>query len=141
MFSTKWSETGKFHLNFCPIRNACFCILFAMSCPNEHSPVVCLQSPVGSRAAQALQLSQQQQFNDKKFDLLSDLGGDIFAAPSHSQTAAGLAANFANFAHFNSHPGKQEECHELHRSLEPSLNLESEKHQARWLHLLRSGET
>nr|XP_046150433.1 arf-GAP domain and FG repeat-containing protein 1-like isoform X5 [Oncorhynchus gorbuscha] len=69
---------------------------------NKHTPS---QSPVGSRAAQALQLSQQQQFHDKKFDLLSDLGGDIFAAPSHSQTAAaGLAANFANFAHFNSHP-------------------------------------
>ncbi|CAB1347757.1 unnamed protein product [Coregonus sp. 'balchen'] len=48
-----------------------------------------------------------QQFHDKKFDLLSDLGGDIFAAPSHSQTAAGLAANFANFAHFNSHPAAQ----------------------------------
>ncbi|XP_024298399.1 arf-GAP domain and FG repeat-containing protein 1 isoform X5 [Oncorhynchus tshawytscha] len=69
---------------------------------NKHTPS---QSPVGSRAAQALQLSQQQQFHDKKFDLLSDLGGDIFAAPSHSQTAAGLSANFANFAHFNSHPG------------------------------------
>ncbi|CDQ73670.1 unnamed protein product [Oncorhynchus mykiss] len=71
---------------------------------NKHTPS---QSPVGSRAAQALQLSQQQQFHDKKFDLLSDLGGDIFAAPSHSQTTAGLAANFANFAHFNSHPAAQ----------------------------------
>uniref|UniRef100_A0A8C8D1F5 Arf-GAP domain-containing protein n=1 Tax=Oncorhynchus tshawytscha TaxID=74940 RepID=A0A8C8D1F5_ONCTS len=71
---------------------------------NKHTPS---QSPVGSRAAQALQLSQQQQFHDKKFDLLSDLGGDIFAAPSHSQTAAGLSANFANFAHFNSHPAAQ----------------------------------
>ncbi|KAK6296819.1 hypothetical protein J4Q44_G00329610 [Coregonus suidteri] len=70
---------------------------------NKHTPS---QSPVGSRVAQALQLSQQQ-FHDKKFDLLSDLGGDIFAAPSHSQTAAGLAANFANFAHFNSHPAAQ----------------------------------
>uniref|UniRef100_A0A4W5PLY8 ArfGAP with FG repeats 1a n=1 Tax=Hucho hucho TaxID=62062 RepID=A0A4W5PLY8_9TELE len=69
---------------------------------NKHTPS---QSPVGSRAAQALQLSQPQQFHDKKFDLLSDLGGDIFAAPPHSQTAAGSAANFANFAHFNSQPG------------------------------------
>ncbi|XP_036816951.1 arf-GAP domain and FG repeat-containing protein 1 isoform X6 [Oncorhynchus mykiss] len=69
---------------------------------NKHTPS---QSPVGSRVAQALQLSQQQQFHDKKFDLLSDLGGDIFAAPPHSQTAAGSAANFANFAHFNSQPG------------------------------------
>uniref|UniRef100_A0A4W5PIP1 ArfGAP with FG repeats 1a n=1 Tax=Hucho hucho TaxID=62062 RepID=A0A4W5PIP1_9TELE len=68
---------------------------------NKHTPS---QSPVGSRAAQALQLSQPQQFHDKKFDLLSDLGGDIFAAPPHSQTAAGSAANFANFAHFNSQP-------------------------------------
>ncbi|KAG7320047.1 hypothetical protein KOW79_017190 [Hemibagrus wyckioides] len=46
------------------------------------------QSPVISR-------SQPQ---EKKFDLLSDLGGDIFAAPpSHS---AGPTTNFANFAHF-----------------------------------------
>ncbi|XP_036816949.1 arf-GAP domain and FG repeat-containing protein 1 isoform X4 [Oncorhynchus mykiss] len=71
---------------------------------NKHTPS---QSPVGSRVAQALQLSQQQQFHDKKFDLLSDLGGDIFAAPPHSQTAAGSAANFANFAHFNSQPAAQ----------------------------------
>uniref|UniRef100_A0A4W5PVN1 ArfGAP with FG repeats 1a n=1 Tax=Hucho hucho TaxID=62062 RepID=A0A4W5PVN1_9TELE len=71
---------------------------------NKHTPS---QSPVGSRAAQALQLSQPQQFHDKKFDLLSDLGGDIFAAPPHSQTAAGSAANFANFAHFNSQPAAQ----------------------------------
>ncbi|XP_062337131.1 LOW QUALITY PROTEIN: arf-GAP domain and FG repeat-containing protein 1b [Osmerus eperlanus] len=34
---------------------------------------------------------------EKKFDLLSDLGGDIFAAPTNQ--AAG-SANFANFAHF-----------------------------------------
>lgn len=34
---------------------------------------------------------------EKKFDLLSDLGGDIFAAPP-SQAAG--SANFANFAHF-----------------------------------------
>uniref|UniRef100_A0A674AHB0 ArfGAP with FG repeats 1a n=1 Tax=Salmo trutta TaxID=8032 RepID=A0A674AHB0_SALTR len=71
---------------------------------NKHTPS---QSPVGSRATQALQLSQQQQFHDKKFDLLSDLGGDIFAAPPHSQSAAGSAANFANFAHFNSQPAAQ----------------------------------
>ncbi|XP_066522502.1 arf-GAP domain and FG repeat-containing protein 1a isoform X4 [Hoplias malabaricus] len=59
------------------------------------------QSPVVSRA-QLTQLTQQAQ-QDRKFDLLSDLGGDIFAAPS-SQSAAG-SANFANFSHFNSHPG------------------------------------
>ncbi|XP_053739287.1 arf-GAP domain and FG repeat-containing protein 1b isoform X1 [Synchiropus splendidus] len=38
---------------------------------------------------------------EKKFDLLSDLGGDIFAAPP-SQTAS--STNFANFAHFQSQP-------------------------------------
>ncbi|XP_077955231.1 arf-GAP domain and FG repeat-containing protein 1b isoform X3 [Gasterosteus aculeatus] len=40
--------------------------------------------------------------HEKKFDLLSDLGGDIFAAPS-TQTSS--AANFANFAHFPSQSG------------------------------------
>ncbi|XP_066522483.1 arf-GAP domain and FG repeat-containing protein 1a isoform X2 [Hoplias malabaricus] len=60
------------------------------------------QSPVVSRA-QLTQLTQQAQ-QDRKFDLLSDLGGDIFAAPS-SQSAAG-SANFANFSHFNSHPAQ-----------------------------------
>ncbi|CAK6952275.1 arf-GAP domain and FG repeat-containing protein 1b [Scomber scombrus] len=39
---------------------------------------------------------------EKKFDLLSDLGGDIFAAPA-SQTAS--STNFANFAHFQSQSG------------------------------------
>ncbi|XP_017286271.1 arf-GAP domain and FG repeat-containing protein 1b isoform X5 [Kryptolebias marmoratus] len=39
---------------------------------------------------------------EKKFDLLSDLGGDIFAAPP-SQTAT--SSNFANFAHFPSQSG------------------------------------
>ncbi|XP_030016763.1 arf-GAP domain and FG repeat-containing protein 1b isoform X2 [Sphaeramia orbicularis] len=39
---------------------------------------------------------------EKKFDLLSDLGGDIFAAPP-SQTAS--STNFANFAHFQSQSG------------------------------------
>uniref|UniRef100_A0A673AUE2 Arf-GAP domain and FG repeat-containing protein 1-like n=1 Tax=Sphaeramia orbicularis TaxID=375764 RepID=A0A673AUE2_9TELE len=40
---------------------------------------------------------------EKKFDLLSDLGGDIFAAPP-SQTAS--STNFANFAHFQSQSGE-----------------------------------
>ncbi|XP_073769629.1 arf-GAP domain and FG repeat-containing protein 1b isoform X3 [Danio rerio] len=48
------------------------------------------QSPVISRA--------QSVGQEKKFDLLSDLGGDIFAAPQ-AQTAG--SSNFANFAHFN----------------------------------------
>ncbi|XP_016123469.1 arf-GAP domain and FG repeat-containing protein 1-like isoform X2 [Sinocyclocheilus grahami] len=59
---------------------------------NKNTPS---QSPVVSRT----QLTQQQH-QDRKFDLLSDLGGDIFAAP-HSQSTGN--ANFANFAHFNSH--------------------------------------
>ncbi|XP_027011302.2 arf-GAP domain and FG repeat-containing protein 1a isoform X6 [Tachysurus fulvidraco] len=52
------------------------------------------QSPVASR----VQLTNQ----DRKFDLLSDLGGDIFAAPA-SQSSGN--SSFANFANFNSHPG------------------------------------
>ncbi|XP_072219362.1 arf-GAP domain and FG repeat-containing protein 1b isoform X2 [Leuresthes tenuis] len=39
---------------------------------------------------------------EKKFDLLSDLGGDIFAAPS---THTASSTNFANFAHFPSQSG------------------------------------
>ncbi|XP_028977623.2 arf-GAP domain and FG repeat-containing protein 1a isoform X3 [Esox lucius] len=70
---------------------------------NKNTPS---QSPVISSRA-SLQLSQQQYFHDKKFDLLSDLGGDIFAAPSASQNTAASTANFANFAHFNSHPAAQ----------------------------------
>uniref|UniRef100_A0A8C4Z7V5 ArfGAP with FG repeats 1 n=1 Tax=Gadus morhua TaxID=8049 RepID=A0A8C4Z7V5_GADMO len=58
------------------------------------------QSPVVSRAA--AHHHHQQHYHDKKFDLLSDLGGDIFAAPANPH--AGSSANFANFAHFNSHP-------------------------------------
>lgn len=50
------------------------------------------QSP-GLGRSQAFNVSQE-----KKFDLLSDLGGDIFAAPP-AQTAT---SNFANFAHFPS---------------------------------------
>ncbi|XP_072263814.1 arf-GAP domain and FG repeat-containing protein 1 isoform X7 [Pyxicephalus adspersus] len=38
----------------------------------------------------------------KQFDLLSDLGGDIFATPAPQSAAP---ANFANFANFNSHAG------------------------------------
>ncbi|XP_015217163.1 arf-GAP domain and FG repeat-containing protein 1a isoform X2 [Lepisosteus oculatus] len=56
------------------------------------------QSPVVSRAqAQPQQMPLQEK---KQFDLLSDLGGDIFAAPPSQATGT---ANFANFAHFNSH--------------------------------------
>ncbi|XP_072248774.1 arf-GAP domain and FG repeat-containing protein 1a isoform X3 [Leuresthes tenuis] len=58
------------------------------------------QSPVVSRGQ-----THQQQLHDKKFDLLSDLGGDIFAAPPNANAAA--SAGFANFAHFNSHTTAQ----------------------------------
>ncbi|KAM9853027.1 arf-GAP domain and FG repeat-containing protein 1a isoform 3-T3 [Aulostomus maculatus] len=58
------------------------------------------QSPVVSRGQ-----THQQQFHDKKFDLLSDLGGDIFAAPPNMST--GASSSFANFAHFNSHTTAQ----------------------------------
>uniref|UniRef100_A0A667X6N2 ArfGAP with FG repeats 1a n=1 Tax=Myripristis murdjan TaxID=586833 RepID=A0A667X6N2_9TELE len=58
------------------------------------------QSPVVSRGQ-----VHQPQFHDKKFDLLSDLGGDIFAAPPNQN--AGTSTGFANFAHFNSHPTAQ----------------------------------
>ncbi|XP_015132469.1 arf-GAP domain and FG repeat-containing protein 1 isoform X10 [Gallus gallus] len=54
------------------------------------------QSPVVGRS------QGQQQQEKKQFDLLSDLGSDIFAAPAPQSTAT---ANFANFAHFNSHTG------------------------------------
>uniref|UniRef100_A0A8C4DD44 ArfGAP with FG repeats 1a n=1 Tax=Dicentrarchus labrax TaxID=13489 RepID=A0A8C4DD44_DICLA len=58
------------------------------------------QSPVVSRGQ-----THQQQFHDKRFDLLSDLGGDIFAAPPNMN--AGASSGFANFAHFNSHTTAQ----------------------------------
>uniref|UniRef100_UPI0020224277 arf-GAP domain and FG repeat-containing protein 1 n=1 Tax=Myodes glareolus TaxID=447135 RepID=UPI0020224277 len=51
------------------------------------------QSPVVGR-------SQGQQQEKKQFDLLREIGSDIFAAPPPQSTAT---ANFANFAHFNSH--------------------------------------
>ncbi|XP_026887343.2 arf-GAP domain and FG repeat-containing protein 1b isoform X2 [Electrophorus electricus] len=54
------------------------------------------QSPGISRA------HTQPAVQDKKFDLLSDLGGDIFAAPPSHPAAT---SNFANFAHFNRAPG------------------------------------
>ncbi|XP_072297894.1 arf-GAP domain and FG repeat-containing protein 1b isoform X2 [Eucyclogobius newberryi] len=49
-------------------------------------------------------LSRSQVYSssqEKKFDLLSDLGGDIFAAPP----AQNATSNFANFAHFPSQSG------------------------------------
>ncbi|XP_010790860.1 arf-GAP domain and FG repeat-containing protein 1-like, partial [Notothenia coriiceps] len=60
------------------------------------------QSPVVSRGQSQ---QQQQPFHDKRFDLLSELGGDIFAAPPNMN--AGASSSFANFAHFNSHTTAQ----------------------------------
>ncbi|XP_041125971.1 arf-GAP domain and FG repeat-containing protein 1-like isoform X2 [Polyodon spathula] len=62
------------------------------------------QSPVVSH----VQAQQPQQFQQdkKQFDLLSDLGGDIFAAPAPAPAPTSQStgsANFANFANFNSH--------------------------------------
>ncbi|XP_039206857.1 arf-GAP domain and FG repeat-containing protein 1 isoform X4 [Crotalus tigris] len=57
---------------------------------NKDTPT---QSPITIR-------SQGQSQEKKQFDLLSDLGSDIFAAPAPHTRAT---ANFANFAHFNSH--------------------------------------
>lgn len=58
------------------------------------------QSPVVDRCQ-----THQQQFHDKRFDLLSDLGGDIFAAPASVNPSA--TSGFANFAHFNNHTSKK----------------------------------
>ncbi|XP_041697498.2 arf-GAP domain and FG repeat-containing protein 1 isoform X4 [Coregonus clupeaformis] len=55
------------------------------------------QSPVVVRS-QAYPIVQE-----KKFDLLSDLGGDIFAAPPSQATSN---SNFANFANFPSQSGR-----------------------------------
>lgn len=57
-------------------------------------------------AAQSPWLARSQAHStaqEKKFDLLSDLGGDIFAAPP---THTSSSTNFANFAHFPSQSGK-----------------------------------
>ncbi|XP_069474323.1 arf-GAP domain and FG repeat-containing protein 1 isoform X12 [Ambystoma mexicanum] len=58
------------------------------------------QSPVANRSH-----GQPQSKHEKKqFDLLSDLGTDIFAAPAPAPQST-VSTNFANFAHFNSHAG------------------------------------
>ncbi|XP_024910745.1 arf-GAP domain and FG repeat-containing protein 1a isoform X5 [Cynoglossus semilaevis] len=72
---------------------------------SKHTPPN--QSPVTNRGQthhhhhHHQQQQQQQQFQDKKFDLLSDLGGDIFAAQPNVN--ASTNSGFANFAHFNNH--------------------------------------
>ncbi|CAH2246548.1 arf-GAP domain and FG repeat-containing 1 isoform X11 [Pelobates cultripes] len=58
------------------------------------------QSPVVSRNQP--QQQHHQPLEKKPFDLLGDLGADIFATPAPQSAAT---ANFANFANFNSHAG------------------------------------
>ncbi|XP_063771662.1 arf-GAP domain and FG repeat-containing protein 1 isoform X5 [Pseudophryne corroboree] len=59
------------------------------------------QSPVVGRNQVPQQQHHHHHHHEKKqFDLLSDLGADIFATPAPQQAAT---ANFANFANFNSH--------------------------------------
>ncbi|XP_025942772.1 arf-GAP domain and FG repeat-containing protein 1 isoform X2 [Apteryx rowi] len=66
----------------------------------EAAPALHLNKGTPSQSPVVVRSQGQQQQEKKQFDLLSDLGSDIFAAPAPHSTAT---ANFANFAHFNSH--------------------------------------
>ncbi|XP_044526752.1 arf-GAP domain and FG repeat-containing protein 1 isoform X2 [Gracilinanus agilis] len=66
----------------------------------ETAPALHLNKGTPSQSPVVVRSQGQQQAEKKQFDLLSDLGSDIFAAPTPQSTAT---ANFANFAHFNSH--------------------------------------
>ncbi|XP_074859770.1 arf-GAP domain and FG repeat-containing protein 1 isoform X12 [Carettochelys insculpta] len=68
----------------------------------ESAPALHLNKGTPSQSPVIVRSQGQQQQEKKQFDLLSDLGSDIFAAPAPQPTAT---ANFANFAHFNSHAG------------------------------------
>ncbi|XP_068809776.1 arf-GAP domain and FG repeat-containing protein 1 isoform X5 [Struthio camelus] len=68
----------------------------------EAAPALHLNKGTPSQSPVVVRSQGQQQQEKKQFDLLSDLGSDIFAAPAPHSTAT---ANFANFAHFNSHTG------------------------------------
>ncbi|XP_034295262.1 arf-GAP domain and FG repeat-containing protein 1 isoform X11 [Pantherophis guttatus] len=80
---------------------------------NKDTPT---QSPVTIR-------SHGQSQEKKQFDLLSDLGSDIFAAPAPHPTAT---ANFANFAHFNSHTGGNEQGNGFAASTVPAVSAPSQ---------------
>ncbi|XP_044288799.1 arf-GAP domain and FG repeat-containing protein 1 isoform X4 [Varanus komodoensis] len=67
----------------------------------ESAPALCLNKGTPTQSPVVIR-SQGQSQEKKQFDLLSDLGSDIFAAPAPQSSAT---ANFANFAHFNSHAG------------------------------------
>ncbi|XP_057273193.1 arf-GAP domain and FG repeat-containing protein 1 isoform X5 [Pezoporus wallicus] len=66
----------------------------------EAAPALHLNKGTPSQSPVVARSQGQQQQEKKQFDLLSDLGSDIFAAAAPQSTAT---ANFANFAHFNSH--------------------------------------
>ncbi|NWI19854.1 AGFG1 protein, partial [Crypturellus soui] len=66
----------------------------------EAAPALHLNKGTPSQSPVVVRSQGQQPQEKKQFDLLSDLGSDIFAAPAPHSTAT---ANFANFAHFNSH--------------------------------------
>ncbi|NXP29366.1 AGFG1 protein, partial [Scytalopus superciliaris] len=66
----------------------------------EAAPALHLNKGTPSQSPVVVRSQGQQQQEKKQFDLLSDLGSDIFAAAPPQPTAT---ANFANFAHFNSH--------------------------------------
>ncbi|XP_019347285.1 arf-GAP domain and FG repeat-containing protein 1 isoform X7 [Alligator mississippiensis] len=72
----------------------------------ESAPALHLNKGTPSQSPVVVRSQGQQQQEKKQFDLLSDLGSDIFAAPAPQSTAT---ANFANFAHFNSHTGGGEQ--------------------------------
>ncbi|XP_009988026.1 PREDICTED: arf-GAP domain and FG repeat-containing protein 1-like, partial [Tauraco erythrolophus] len=66
----------------------------------EAAPTLHLNKGTPSQSPVVVRSQGQQQQEKKQFDLLSDLGSDIFAAVPPQSNAT---ANFANFAHFNSH--------------------------------------
>ncbi|XP_071607839.1 arf-GAP domain and FG repeat-containing protein 1 isoform X11 [Heliangelus exortis] len=68
----------------------------------EAAPALHLNKGTPSQSPVVVRSQGQQQQEKKQFDLLSDLGSDIFASAPPQSTAT---ANFANFAHFNSHTG------------------------------------
>ncbi|NXO03851.1 AGFG1 protein, partial [Rhinopomastus cyanomelas] len=65
----------------------------------EAAPALHLNKGTPSQSPVVVRYQGQQQQEKKQFDLLSDLGSDIFAAAPPQTTAT---ANFANFAHFSS---------------------------------------
>ncbi|NWU96655.1 AGFG1 protein, partial [Upupa epops] len=66
----------------------------------EAAPALHLNKGTPNQSPVVVRSQGQQPQEKKQFDLLSDLGSDIFAAAPPQATAT---ANFANFAHFNGH--------------------------------------